>query len=417
MRNQPCGPSLQLLMVIGCVLTVLGCHGVQGVQPPPVPSGHWRRGASHRLRYNEALQRQEKQLVKSRRHRGTVVSFFGSRPPTTQQVSAWFHNEDGLFNHDTAGMTNPSLQVSVNDQVVLQVRQVQNKKKNQQQQEESEVVWWPKLANIQHSQRGKWRVRCYRSRVGQGRECYERCRDASLAWEFQSSPSVETRQGRRRRRSQPSDRGIVAVHPLQQQQQKAAERLVHRTQLQQVAHPCGFHTVQNTPADDGVACLMVADTTQNAHCIRTGQGRRLATYTRLFSTSNNKNKNWLSFVLPPIYVVNPVRMVYELVDARAVDGSTTYTSSAYATTRGHWLRGEERTTVALRDDGQHVDVEILSYSRPADTLWGKLVWPLVGPLQSAFFHDQLHALQRIAQPPPSITVPPPPPIQQVQMTQ
>lgn len=76
---------------------------------------------------------------------------------------------------------------------------------------------------------------------------------------------------------------------------------------------------------------------------------------------------------------------------------TTYTSTAYATLKGHWLSGEERVTVALRD-GVHgdVDVEIVSFSRPAPTLAGKLIWPFVGRRQRDFFERQLQALEQVS---------------------
>jgi uncharacterized protein (UPF0548 family) len=112
--------------------------------------------------------------------------------------------------------------------------------------------------------------------------------------------------------------------------------------------------------------------------------RRLVTYTALPSKG-------------PVRVVamNPVGVVYDLVDQRGLDGSTTYTSTAYATLRGHWLTGEERVTVALRDSGS-VDVEILSYSRPSRSWPGRVVWPFVGGMQRRFFERQLDALERAA---------------------
>merc|ERR1712216_608241 len=51
--------------------------------------------------------------------------------------------------------------------------------------------------------------------------------------------------------------------------------------------------------------------------------------------------------LPKLYVVNPVSVVYDLVD-QSGPKMTTFSSTAYATQKGHLLRGEERVTVALR---------------------------------------------------------------------
>lgn len=82
---------------------------------------------------------------------------------------------------------------------------------------------------------------------------------------------------------------------------------------------------------------------------------------------------------------------------------TTYSSTAYATLKGHLLRGEERVTVAMRDDTGFVDVEILSLSRPAGSLKSKFVWPLIGNMQQTFFQNQMNFLEQIAVPaPPSL---------------
>jgi uncharacterized protein (UPF0548 family) len=78
---------------------------------------------------------------------------------------------------------------------------------------------------------------------------------------------------------------------------------------------------------------------------------------------------------------------------------TTYTSTAYATLRGHLLRGEERVTVAFRDDSGFVDVEILSYSKPAESFKAKCAWPFIGNMQQTFFQHQLDFLEQVAQPP------------------
>ncbi len=52
--------------------------------------------------------------------------------------------------------------------------------------------------------------------------------------------------------------------------------------------------------------------------------------------------------------------------------------------------------MALRDGVQgDVDVEILSYSRPAPTLVGKLIWPFIGRRQRDFFERQLEALEQV----------------------
>jgi hypothetical protein len=87
-------------------------------------------------------------------------------------------------------------------------------------------------------------------------------------------------------------------------------------------------------------------------------------------------------------------VVYDVVDQRGI--GTTFTSTAYATMKGHWLSGEERVTVALRDGSQDVDVEILSISRAGPSLWGRTVWPFVGKEQSTFFQEHLQHLAETA---------------------
>jgi uncharacterized protein (UPF0548 family) len=78
---------------------------------------------------------------------------------------------------------------------------------------------------------------------------------------------------------------------------------------------------------------------------------------------------------------------------------TTYTSTAYATLKGHLIRGEERVTVAMRDDTGFVDVEILSYSRPAESLKAKVAWLFIGNMQQHFFEQQMDYLEQVALPP------------------
>jgi hypothetical protein len=145
----------------------------------------------------------------------------------------------------------------------------------------------------------------------------------------------------------------------------------------------GFDVIHNVAFSDGD---LYGASTQNAVKIWSGPGgRRLATYTQ----AGFKWK-WA----PRLYVVNPVEVIYDLVDQRAP--GTTYSSTAYATAHGHWLQGEERLSVFHRDGGD-VDVEIVSYSKPQKSLWGRMIWPFVGPLQGQFFESQLNALRNAAE--------------------
>ena len=108
-----------------------------------------------------------------------------------------------------------------------------------------------------------------------------------------------------------------------------------------------------------------------------------------------------------LYCVNPVHVVYDMVDVEPPMGedspnrgeATTsllrYTSTAYATGRGHWIRGEERVSVCFRNNGD-VEVEIVSVSKPARSVMGVLVWPFLGNMQRRFFLDQMQHFQRVA---------------------
>ena len=111
---------------------------------------------------------------------------------------------------------------------------------------------------------------------------------------------------------------------------------------------------------------------------RYGGGRKLATYTQ---------KGFWNNIL---CAVNPVMVVYDLVDERCQDA--TYTSTAYATAQGHWLRGEERVSVIMRDQTGQVDIEILSYSKPNN----RIIWPFIGKMQRQFFQRQMQQLQQVA---------------------
>jgi len=134
------------------------------------------------------------------------------------------------------------------------------------------------------------------------------------------------------------------------------------------------------------------------------QHKKIATFTQFNPPkiiSNILQSVNVNFHLPSIYVLNPVAVVYDIVDQVSKRGDT-FTSTAYCTLKGHLLSGEERVSVILRDyhachDGHaNVDVEILSCSRPAPTLLGKLVWPFISKKQDEFFRRELEALEKVA---------------------
>jgi uncharacterized protein (UPF0548 family) len=220
-----------------------------------------------------------------------------------------------------------------------------------------------------------WKVIVRRKRVGKGRACYERVRDAALDWEFESSDGtmglLEV--------PATSPRGWLNMKQKQQGQQQKEISNLYRTTSRYTVQPSNIEELM-----DPSSCL----SSSLYRCL--GPSSR-----RLVSYSSKPVTGFLPDRLKSrLYAINPVMVVYDIVDQRAKD--CTFTSTAYATLKGHWLSGEERVSVALRDGSLDVDVEILSISRAGPSLWGKALWPLVGNLQHTFFQEQLKHLEDTA---------------------
>lgn len=187
------------------------------------------------------------------------------------------------------------------------------------------------------------RVLRYQLQVGEGMQCYERVRDFARKWEFDSG-----------------DKGIEVVESNPHGSQYSQSFRIH-------------HPLEGTTTS--------AERSEN-------WGRRMVSWTKV----------------GPFYVLSPIAVIYECVNQNGSgrDGAgTLYTSCAYSTQQGHWLSGEERVTVAIRETKDHfrpppVEVEILSISRPAPSLMGRLAWPLIGRMQEKFFVEQLRALHQSA---------------------
>lgn len=185
-------------------------------------------------------------------------------------------------------------------------------------------------------------------------------------------------------------------------------------------------------------------------CVKSAKTRKLATYTKINILKRFRSQG-LPLSLPSIsfYTLNPVAVVYDILDQRAPTISSnagdcshkygsTFTSTAYGTLKGHLLCGEERVTVILRDEEEKeeesygnttvshinkrsrrlakntpsppppksslsptntrgfVDVEIISYSKAAPSLFGKVVWPFISKKQDEFFQCELDSLERVA---------------------
>jgi len=105
------------------------------------------------------------------------------------------------------------------------------------------------------------------------------------------------------------------------------------------------------------------------------------------------------------WVVNPVRESYAVDVNKAVPADPEwkrlptgrrYACAAYTTLGRHLLAGEERLSVV--DRGDAVVVDILSVSRGRGL--GRLVYPLIGPMQRRFFRAQLDVVEAACTPPP-----------------
>jgi uncharacterized protein (UPF0548 family) len=295
----------------------------------------------------------------SSRTKGSLLTL---QRPTTERVSRWFWGKDTVFNHNSVGMTNPCLHIAVteNDSCANH-NQLSVALPVSQREENVEEIWWPQTACP--LEKTSWRVLRYRRRVGRGSACYQRVRDAALQWEF-SSPE--------------QDKGMLQVTP-------STESITSNHNQQNRRNRRGYTVLPLSELDD----IYAPSTSDQIMKIWSGPGRRLVTFTRSALPLPAR----FQWMLPCLYAINPVAVVYDLVDKRGP--ATTYSSTAYATCKGHLLRGEERVTVALRDSG-HVDVEIISFSKPAASVKGRLVWPVIGGMQQTFFEQEMSSLERVA---------------------
>jgi uncharacterized protein (UPF0548 family) len=356
-----------------------------------IDSAGWR-GTCLRLSFGGGRERVEEGGGKA----AGIAELFGSDRHSTHHPAP--------FNHNMVGMTNPCLHIGVRDRTALRavipasssssssaVRPTGDLGEVRGDADLRTSVWWPGTACLNHgaasdcssSDYPGWKVLRLRRRIGWSPSCYQAVRDAALNWEFDDDgeagiAAVSSLLMRRRRRTKKRGDSTLEIRNSGYSVAPGYSRVdatdcdVSAPNVREIAQEEDFDAFHPTQSDQ-------------VQQIWSGPGsRRLVTYTALPSKG-------------PVRVVamNPVGVVYDLVDQRGLDGSTTYTSTAYATLRGHWLTGEERVTVALRGNGG-VDVEILSYSRPS-LLWpGRVVWPFVGGMQRRFFERQLDALERAA---------------------
>lgn len=101
-------------------------------------------------------------------------------------------------------------------------------------------------------------------------------------------------------------------------------------------------------------------------------------------------------LLRPLFVANPIHVICDTKNCRQQSNPISIvSSSSYATLDGHLLAGEERVSVALSENDA-VEVEIVSFSRSAPSINGRIVWPFIGRMQKHFFLKEMEHLSRVA---------------------
>lgn len=154
--------------------------------------------------------------------------------------------------------------------------------------EAAEHAWFP--ATQQQEQLDnrlcttKWRQCRYRRRVGQGQDCYERVREAALEWQFNPTTTQQQPQPQQ----QHANKGILPVPSRDNDSSSSHQSSSSCFSLDQ-------HASQH-----------VQPLWSGPH---NGASRRLVTFT----TCGFKTK-WL----PKLYTMNPVMVVYDVLDQRYV---------------------------------------------------------------------------------------------------
>ena len=302
------------------------------------------------------------------------------------------------------------------------------------------------------TQRGPWRIKRYTKRIGHGQQCYDRVRDAALDWEFthfHNDDDIDGDDRNNRDHDHNHNRRKPAMGILRASPPPSTDPFQENTNpniLQICNHPSIIQ--QKKIATFTLFTLTLAP--------------RFSNMLRGIGIGNFGNVGNGNIAMPSVYVVNPVAVVYDIVDQFSSKGDR-FTSTAYCTLKGHLISGEERVTVILRNNdndhhyndhdhhynhndghghdysdfaimnhghassrtrththtrinntskqqqhandstctrsggsGGYVDVEILSYSKPAPTWMGKLVWPFIAKKQDEFFQRELEALEKVA---------------------
>jgi len=319
----------------------------------PLPKRKQKKQSTAYLK-NLFNQQHLKSTKKSRKRSFLSGTKFDLRPPSSERLSRWFGGSvyttsadarkrqqcdtptSALFNHDSVGMTNPMLHISAlesfqqdddddddgteDDQssafVSLASSTTTAVKSNQasdgggkyRQQEGqllelqdswipsssttlsinndllgAERAWFPPTQQEQQRRMSEevkkipaWRQCRYRRRVGQGQACYERVREAALAWQFN--------------RTDHPTQGILPVHCT-----GVDDDSNHDNKKQKYSFQLDSETAQH------VQPLWSGPHIEGS--------RRLVTF-----TSSGFKAKWL----PKLYTMNPVMVVYDLIDQRCV---------------------------------------------------------------------------------------------------
>lgn len=352
--------------------------------------------------------------------------------PTHEDANALFNTHHPLrYNHNFVGITNPSLQdtINANEEVVA----------SPDDDDDVDSFWIPdgtKSVNEELSKQNMKPLRIIRHRklVGQGEECYSKLRDVALGWEGMHKNS-NWAGIRMVNKEHNSNRDYFNTHHVDGQQED--NNIIESSDTTTNIRIKRINEDPFAPLPETIS--------QNVMQIFSSGGRKLVTFSKLFGGK-----------IPFLWALNPCCVVYDLVDARAVSraggGGLKYSSTAYGTLRGHLISGEERVTVAIRDNGGRgsissrgseldrifftgsqfdtrtrtatlssngvdssmntmtyafgentsdiggdVYVEILSCSRPSPGLLGRLTFPLIKNMQDRFFQEQIDTLANIAE--------------------
>ena len=292
----------------------------------------------------------------SRKPQGSMVTW---RKPTLEHIAQWFASASSSyasswqqsssqqlvmgilqspFNHPYAGMTNPSLHVhettttswDVTHQSSRQTTSV-NQINDHHHDNDNDYyynhhdhptndhqAWWPSILvptttnnnnnNNNNNNKYPWRIIRHCRRVGTGWDCYQQVRDAVLDWNFQDSkqtmgmiPIPETKSTTQQQGQQSStniSRGRFLSIPLpvktQQQQAKSLPTSSSSSSSSTMSHSPLHQQLWSGPG-----------------------GKRFVTYTDALAKFRRR------IPIPfHIYSINPVMVVYDLVDQRYVNNVT-----------------------------------------------------------------------------------------------